>query len=310
MAFQIIIRTFAPSKPTIHHQPSTNMQIPIESMNLMMLNVGIAHHDADWNWQDVNSPFTRIFYAVEGGARLRLQDKWVTLRPNHLYIIPAYTLHSYECSGRFTHYYLHVYEGFKNEQDVMEQYDFPTEVKAEGIDALLFQRMCSQQPQAILPDSDPQTYDNVTLFSSYLQRYQDMELWEKMELRGAMLMIFSRFMREAVQRVWTHDERMQKVLSHIHSHISDTIDVEELADLACVTKPYLIRLFKREFGTSPVQFINKKKMERAQLLLFTTEMPVKEVAYALGFSDHSYFIRLFRKLTGVTPQEYRRNVKR
>ncbi len=46
--------------------------------------------------------------------------------------------------------------------------------------------------------------------------------------------------------------------------------------MACVTKPYLIRLFKREFGTSPVQFINKKKMERAQLLLFTTEMPVKE----------------------------------
>lgn len=286
------------------------MQIPIESMNLMMLNVGIAHHDADWNWQDVNSPFTRIFYVVEGGARLRLQDKWVTLRPNHLYIIPAYTLHSYECSGRFTHFYLHVYEGFKNELDVMEQYDFPTEVKAEDNDALLFQRMCSQQPQAILPSSDPQTYDNVMLFSSYLQRYQNMELWEKMELRGAILMIFSRFMREAVQRVWTHDERMQKVLSHIHSHISDTIDVEELADVACVTKPYLIRLFKREFGTSPVQFINKKKIERAQLLLFTTEMPVKEVAYALGFSDHSYFIRLFRKLTGVTPQEYRRNVKR
>lgn len=286
------------------------MQIPIESMNLMMLNVGIAHHDADWNWQDVNSPFTRIFYVVEGEARLLLKDRWVTLRPDHLYFIPAYTLHSYECSGRFTHYYLHVYEGFKNELDVMEQYDFPTEVKAEEKDALIFERMCHQQPQASLPASDPQTYDNATLFSSYLQRYQDMELWEKMELRGAMLMIFSRFMREAVLRVWTHDERMQKVLTHIHSHITDTIDVEELADVACVTKPYLIRLFKREFGTSPIQFINRKKMERAQLLLFTTDMPVKEVAYALGVSDHSYFIRMFRKLTGVTPQEYRRNVKR
>ena len=115
------------------------MQMPIESMNLMMLNVGIAHHDADWNWQDVNSPFTRIFYVVEGRARLLLQDRCVTLRPDHLYIIPAYTLHSYECNGHFTHYYLHVYEGFKNELDVVEQYDFPTEVKAEDIDALLFQ---------------------------------------------------------------------------------------------------------------------------------------------------------------------------
>ena len=101
------------------------MQMPIESMNLMMLNVGIAHHDADWNWQDVNSPFTRIFYVVEGRARLLLQDRCVTLRPDHLYIIPAYTLHSYECNGHFTHYYLHVYEGFKNELDVVEQYDLP-----------------------------------------------------------------------------------------------------------------------------------------------------------------------------------------
>lgn len=306
MAVSIILRTFAPQ--TFNNAPM--MQIPIESMNLMMLNVGIAHHDADWNWQDVSSPFTRIYYVVEGEARLLLHNSWITLRPNHLYIITAYTLHSYACSGRFIHYYLHVCEGFKNELDVMDQYHFPTEVRAEENDVMLFERMCRQQPQTSLPSSDPQTYDNATLFSSYVQRYQAMDLWEKMELRGAMLMIFSRFMREAVKRVWTHDERMQKVLTHIHSHISDMIDVEELADVACVTKPYLIRLFKREFGTSPVQFINKKKTERAQLLLFTTEMPVKEVAYALGFSDHSYFIRLFRKLTGVTPQEYRRNIKR
>jgi AraC-like DNA-binding protein len=174
----------------------------------------------------------------------------------------------------------------------------------------LFSYLCSRHPDARLPESDPKLYDTSAQTSDYLARYRDMELWEKMELRGAMLMLMSNFIRRARPRVWTNDERMKRVLSHIHSHIAEDIDVEELADLACVTKPYLIRLFKREFGTSPVQFINKKKMERAQLLLFTTEMPVKEVAYALGFSDHSYFIRLFRKLTGVTPQEYRRNVKR
>jgi YesN/AraC family two-component response regulator len=54
-----------------------------------------------------------------------------------------------------------------------------------------------------------------------------------------------------------------------------------------------------------VQYINKKKVEKAQLLLFSTDKPVKEIAYVMGFSDHSYFIRLFRKLTGLTPQEYR-----
>ena len=59
-------------------------------------------------------------------------------------------------------------------------------------------------------------------------------------------------------------------------------------------------------GTSPLQYINKKKVERAQLLLCTTDMPVKEVAYRIGFNDQSYFIRMYRKVTGTTPQEYRK----
>jgi hypothetical protein len=67
----------------------------------------------------------------------------------------------------------------------------------------LLRRMCSQQPNAQLPESDPQSYDNTTQMTDYVERYRDMELWEKMELRGAMLMIVARFMREARPRVWT-----------------------------------------------------------------------------------------------------------
>ena len=161
-----------------------------------------------------------------------------------------------------------------------------------------------------MPESNPQAYDNATQFTDYVERYRDMPLWQKMELRGAILVLFSRFLRHAVLHVWTSDDRMKRVQEHIHSHINSNIDIEELADVACVTKPYLIRLFKREFGTSPVQYINKKKVERAQLLLYTTEMPVKEVAYELGFSDHSYFIRMFRKQTSITPQEYRERMRK
>ena len=281
------------------------MQIPIESLNLLMLNVGLARHNGDWNWKNVSSPFTRIYYVSEGEALLHLSDHTVTLRPGRLYIIPAHMMHSYECTGLFTHYYLHVYEGFKSELNLMEFYDFPTEVDGCENDERIFQTMCQLLPDARLPESNPHAYDNAIQFSDYVQRYQNMELWLKMELRGAILTLFSRFMRRASLKVWTQDERMKRVLEHIHSHIYQNIDVDELANVACITKPYLIRLFKRESGVSPVQYINKKKVERAQLLLVTTDKPVKEIAYELGFSDHSYFIRLFHKLSGITPQEYR-----
>ena len=285
------------------------IQIPIESMNLLMLNVGMACHNGDWNWKNVCSPFTRIYYVTEGKALLHFSNQTISLRAGNLYIIPAYAVHSYECTGVFNHYYLHVYEGFKNDLDVMEFYHFPTEVKGSPDEEEIFRMMCQRHPQARLPESNPQAYDNATQFTDYVQRYRDMALWEKMELRGAILMLFSRFMHEATPRIWTQDERMKRVLAHIHSNICRTLDLEELADVACITKPYLIRLFKREVGISPLQYINKKKIERAQLLLFTVDKPIKDIAYKLGFSDHSYFIRLFHKLSGITPQEYRTRMR-
>ncbi|MCR4836992.1 MAG: AraC family transcriptional regulator [Bacteroidaceae bacterium] len=285
------------------------IQIPIESMNLMMLNVGCATHHADWNWQKVSSPFIRIFYIVEGEAILHLPEEDVLLKPGYMYMIPAFVIHSYECHGVFKLYYIHMYEGFKNEVNLQDTYELPTEVRAGNSIRQLFEYVSWQYPDAMLPEPDPKSYDTSAQTSNYVERYMNMELWEKMELRGAMLMIMSHFIREAKPHIWTSDERMKQVLRYIHEHIADKIDVEDLANLASITKTYFIRLFKQEFGLSPVQYINLKKVERAQLLLYTTDCSVKEVAYKLGFSDHSYFIRLFHKVAGITPQEYRRQLR-
>lgn len=285
------------------------MRIPIESLNLQILNIGLAYHNGDWNWKDVSSPFTRIFYVKEGEAILHLPKESVRLRSGFLYIVPAYTKHSYECEGHFVHYYLHVSEGFKNEMNFLEMYDLPTEVPGCKDDEIILERMCEELPQMKLPESNPSAYDNTTRISDYVQRYHSMPLWQRMELRGDTLILMSRFMREAVPHVWTNDERIKRVMEYIHKNIDQSIDVDKLADVACLTKAYLIRLFRREFGTSPLQYVNVKKVERAQLLLFTTDMSVKEVAYTLGFVDHSYFIRMFRKQTGITPLSYRSQMR-
>ena len=78
-----------------------------------------------------------------------------------------------------------------------------------------------------------------------------------------MLMIMSHFIREARPRVWTNDERMKLVLEYIHVHICDSINVEEIADLAAVTKPYFIKIFKKKYGMAPSQYKNHlKKLAR------------------------------------------------
>lgn len=72
-----------------------------------------------------------------------------------------------------------------------------------------------------------------------------------------------------------------------------------------MSKAYLIRIFRRTFDTTPLAYVNRRRMEKAQLQLLATDMSVKEIAYSLGFADSSYFSRLFRKHTGCTPAAYR-----
>lgn len=256
----------------------------------------------------VSSPFIRIYLVTEGKATMFLQGKAVELRPGHLYMVPAYVLHRFECHGLFVHYYLHVYEGFKNEANVFEMFDFPVEVEACDNDYRFITGMCRDFPDAKLLESNPLAYDSSPNFIGYVKQYNALSLWQKIRLRGATLILFSRFLQRATPRVWTTDERMLKVLGYIHYHICDDIDIDALASVACITKSYLIRLFKQEFGISPLRYINRKKMEKSQMLL-TSNQPVKDVAYALGFNDHSYYIRQFKKIVGMTPLEYRQNMR-
>ena len=287
---------------------SDHHMLPIESLNLQMLNVGLARHNGDWNWQNVSSPFTRIYLCTEGAARLHMPDERVDLRPGYLYLVPAYTRHSYECHGKFTHYYLHLYEGFKKESDIFDLYDFPIEVKAEGYESHIFANICKTHPDAKLPASNPTAYDNMTKFIGYVHRYNQMPLYQKLELRGSILILFSHFVKHAKPKMWTEDKRLEASLKYIHENIYTEINIDDLASIACMSKTYFIRYFAKTFGMPPLQYINRKKVERAQLLLLTEEKPVKEIAYSVGYNDHSYFIRLFKKITGMTPMAYRQTM--
>ena len=75
-----------------------------------------------------------------------------------------------------------MYEGFKNEMDMQETFELPTEVWAGDRVKRLFEYVSTQHPDAMLPGADPKSYDTSTQTSDYVKRYMNMALWEKMEL--------------------------------------------------------------------------------------------------------------------------------
>ena len=279
------------------------MHNSIDELHIFTLNVGYAYHNADWNWQNVRSPFARLYYVTEGEAQIDIDGVVYTLRPEHLYFIPAFTKHTNICTGVFAHYYLHIYE--EAATSMLDEWQYPVELPAMPTDLHLFKRMCELFPDRALPASNPTTYDNHQTLAQNLQSNLMRPLGEKMESRGIVLLLMSRFISVATPKSNVKDDRISNAINYIREHLGSRIEVGELADMSCMSKDHFTRMFRRETGETPNQYIILRKMEKAELLIVTTDMSVKSVANALGYDDSSYFNRLFRKQTGVTPQQYR-----
>ena len=85
------------------------------------------------------------------------------------------------------------------------------------------------------------------------------------------------------------------------------LSVKQVADYVKIDRTYLYRLFKDETGLSIIDYINSRRISRAESLLINKEVSVKDVAEAVGFSDQMYFSRVFKKFKGISPTAFRKN---
>lgn len=283
------------------------MKFPVERLHLLTLNVGLSQQNGDWNWKNVNSPFARLYYVTEGKAQIVLPSGTYTLLPHHMYFIPAFTTHSYICDGRFSHYYIHIYES-QQQESILDEWSLPVEVAADTIDLRLVERLCAINPFLKLSQVNPSIYDNHQNLVNNIQLSRSRAACDKVESQGILFILISRFLKQATPKTDTKDDRIQTILAYMRKHICDRLDIDSLADRVCMSKDHFIRVFKRETGDTPNAYIIKRKIERSQLALITTNSSVKEIANSVGYEDHSYFNKLFKKNVGVAPLQYRENI--
>ena len=86
----------------------------------------------------------------------------------------------------------------------------------------------------------------------------------------------------------------------------DRSNLDQLARLAHVNKYYLAHAFRREFNTSPINYLISRRVEESRFLLRETDHSLSLIAQMLGFSSPSYFSQCFRRVEGISPTEYRR----
>lgn len=99
---------------------------------------------------------------------------------------------------------------------------------------------------------------------------------------------------------------LEKALEFIDSHFRETLSLADVASICNVSETHLSHLFSEHLNTGFSSYIAEKRISKAKELLLT-QMSIKEISAETGFQDQNYFTRLFRKLTGFTPSEFRSN---
>jgi AraC-like DNA-binding protein len=100
-------------------------------------------------------------------------------------------------------------------------------------------------------------------------------------------------------------ERLRRVRDYIETHLADPLNLEKIADIACLSPYHFCRSFKQATGVTPHRYVVQRRLERAKSLMRRTDRPLGLIAQDAGFTDQSHLTAVFRREIGLTPGRFR-----
>ena len=154
------------------------------------------------------------------------------------------------------------------------------------------------------------------LFEEFVKEYYDqsspfrIQALRAIELK-IMVLLCRKYTRTTQNPI--HDSNVlsaiKRALGYIHSESNKPITLDDISNVAGISKFYLAREFRRITGYTVVSYINQVRCEKASVMLIEKTMNIENIATACGFTNVSYFTRTFTKLVGMKPSDYRANFK-
>ena len=99
---------------------------------------------------------------------------------------------------------------------------------------------------------------------------------------------------------------VQRAREYLLEHFAERVSVPEMADLVGLSASHFAAVFRLATGGGVLEYVKRIRMARARVLLVTTGRSVEEIAHAVGYSDAFYFSRQFRRVSGASPSQFRR----
>ncbi len=134
---------------------------------------------------------------------------------------------------------------------------------------------------------------------------RDMQIYEKLIALLTLLMEES-WHPDTARTPGSKKQNLQEIKDYLDTHYTEKITLDALAERFYINKFYLTRVFKEQFGQSVTNYLVQLRITQSKRLLRFTDRSIEAVAQECGLNDANYFSRLFKKVEGTTPGEYRR----
>lgn len=166
----------------------------------------------------------------------------------------------------------------------------------------------------------------VNEFSSFLARYYDLDINQAFqeETRPDYFSIngftnadglrdwLIRMVRKVKEYVFLHEKKettIARIVEYAEQNYRSSITLTDIAEKFHMNTVYVCQLFKKKTGVTFIHFINRLRIEKAKGLLLSTDLTAEQIAERVGIMNNNYFFRLFKKATGQTVKQYRKNLK-
>lgn len=258
-----------------------------------LLYVTSAKYGGDWHSTPHTHNFSELFYVVGGVGQFNIEGNIFPVQPNDLIIVNPCIEHT-EISFNAN----------------------PLEYIALGVEGLELSVNGHREDRYCIVNFKNAKESILLFLQGMLQEIEEKTpgyeiiCQDLMEILAIHIMRQTNFSATMAPIQKSSPKLCTTVRRYIDEHFKENITLDLLAELTHVSKYYMVHSFTQEYGISPINYLISRRIEEAKFLLKSDDYALAYISHVLGFSSPSYFSQTFKKITGMTPNEYRKNSRK